>query len=146
MSPSLVRQHPLACQFKGAQRAFERRGHERVAEELSKSILLAADVFGVVGVEAVELGEKSPDEVCRFFHRSLAVESKTGEQKGKQTRPMAGLQPGLQGVAASIASRFKNPLVCLMRGLSDGKHQRQSEEHTSELQSPTNLVCRLLLE
>src|SRR5256885_7623197 len=28
----------------------------------------------------------------------------------------------------------------------DGKQQNRSEEHTSELQSPCNLVCRLLLE
>src|SRR5258706_4449760 len=27
-----------------------------------------------------------------------------------------------------------------------GRHQHRSEEHTSELQSLTNLVCRLLLE
>src|SRR5256885_8310721 len=27
-----------------------------------------------------------------------------------------------------------------------GAHGRRSEEHTSELQSPCNLVCRLLLE
>src|SRR5205807_6396963 len=27
-----------------------------------------------------------------------------------------------------------------------GEHQDRSEEHTSELQSPCNLVCRLLLE
>src|SRR5205807_3648480 len=27
-----------------------------------------------------------------------------------------------------------------------GRGQRRSEEHTSELQSPCNLVCRLLLE
>src|SRR5256885_13329187 len=27
-----------------------------------------------------------------------------------------------------------------------GPHPRRSEEHTSELQSPCNLVCRLLLE
>src|SRR5256885_12179322 len=27
-----------------------------------------------------------------------------------------------------------------------GGHTRRSEEHTSELQSPCNLVCRLLLE
>src|SRR2546426_4753063 len=26
------------------------------------------------------------------------------------------------------------------------EHERRSEEHTSELQSPCNLVCRLLLE
>src|SRR2546426_7384107 len=31
------------------------------------------------------------------------------------------------------------------RGIARGSHHR-SEEHTSELQSPCNLVCRLLLE
>src|SRR5256885_10535610 len=30
--------------------------------------------------------------------------------------------------------------------LARGTHQTRSEEHTSELQSPCNLVCRLLLE
>src|SRR2546426_5474809 len=29
---------------------------------------------------------------------------------------------------------------------SDAQHPERSEEHTSELQSPCNLVCRLLLE
>src|SRR5256885_8113747 len=29
---------------------------------------------------------------------------------------------------------------------AEGKLERRSEEHTSELQSPCNLVCRLLLE
>src|SRR5256885_9228955 len=34
-----------------------------------------------------------------------------------------------------------------LRGLVDGLHRvLRSEEHTSELQSPCNLVCRLLLE
>src|SRR5256885_6650809 len=31
-------------------------------------------------------------------------------------------------------------------GLDGMLHARRSEEHTSELQSPCNLVCRLLLE
>src|ERR1039457_1160832 len=31
-------------------------------------------------------------------------------------------------------------------GLLSGEQQSRSEEHTSELQSPCNLVCRLLLE
>src|SRR5256885_6458880 len=31
-------------------------------------------------------------------------------------------------------------------GTCDGSTQKRSEEHTSELQSPCNLVCRLLLE
>src|SRR5256885_8269850 len=32
------------------------------------------------------------------------------------------------------------------RGKSDREYRLRSEEHTSELQSPCNLVCRLLLE
>src|SRR6266850_3974018 len=32
------------------------------------------------------------------------------------------------------------------RGRAPWRHRRRSEEHTSELQSPCNLVCRLLLE
>src|SRR5258708_16028424 len=32
------------------------------------------------------------------------------------------------------------------RGLELGRRQQRSEEHTSELQSPDHLVCRLLLE
>src|SRR2546426_4845429 len=33
-----------------------------------------------------------------------------------------------------------------MEALSGAAHAARSEEHTSELQSPCNLVCRLLLE
>src|SRR5256885_3728666 len=33
-----------------------------------------------------------------------------------------------------------------LRGSVRGNHRARSEEHTSELQSPCNLVCRLLLE
>src|SRR5256885_5231847 len=32
------------------------------------------------------------------------------------------------------------------QGIFDGRRKQRSEEHTSELQSPCNLVCRLLLE
>src|SRR2546426_8968346 len=40
------------------------------------------------------------------------------------------------------------PVVHIGRTLSPIHHERwdRSEEHTSELQSPCNLVCRLLLE
>src|SRR5256885_10710530 len=40
---------------------------------------------------------------------------------------------------------LRKPLIC---GFADGEatDQGRSEEHTSELQSPCNLVCRLLLE
>src|SRR5438046_7355551 len=38
------------------------------------------------------------------------------------------------------------PFADLPRGSFDGVLDMRSEEHTSELQSLTNLVCRLLLE
>src|SRR2546430_4445861 len=33
-----------------------------------------------------------------------------------------------------------------LRGLAEARYDGRSEEHTSELQSQSNLVCRLLLE
>src|ERR1019366_8196895 len=45
----------------------------------------------------------------------------------------------------SISSRFSNS-VLPMRADRLGACSSRSEEHTSELQSLTNLVCRLLLE
>src|SRR5690348_18067380 len=38
------------------------------------------------------------------------------------------------------------PAVARMRGASSAVVATRSEEHTSELQSPVHLVCRLLLE
>src|SRR5256885_2550045 len=47
--------------------------------------------------------------------------------------------------AASMFRRLCPDLQKFSRGLRNGM-LRRSEEHTSELQSPCNLVCRLLLE
>src|SRR4051812_49728239 len=45
----------------------------------------------------------------------------------------------------SVADRLaKTPIVGVQR--RDGDEHQRSEEHTSELQSHVNLVCRLLLE
>src|SRR2546426_4190254 len=41
---------------------------------------------------------------------------------------------------------FQNFTIDDMRGYFASEHRKRSEEHTSELQSPCNLVCRLLLE
>src|SRR5256885_13062442 len=41
--------------------------------------------------------------------------------------------------------RLRDPSV-LQGGRQAVRHPRRSEEHTSELQSPCNIVCRLLLE
>src|SRR2546430_3322878 len=51
---------------------------------------------------------------------------------------------------SGIARRqFTGGAVCLGRATANnraGNENRRSEEHTSELQSQSNLVCRLLLE
>src|SRR2546426_8706697 len=51
-------------------------------------------------------------------------------------RPGAAFFAGLFAGAAAMVTPMRRALLCLAR----------SEEHTSELQSPCNLVCRLLLE
>src|SRR2546426_8466872 len=43
---------------------------------------------------------------------------------------------------AEVSVRFFDQPLLAVRA----KHRSRSEEHTSELQSPCNLVCRLLLE
>src|SRR5256885_4016163 len=53
-------------------------------------------------------------------------------------RSMLGL-PGLIAMALTLP-RLVPPMA------SEGPSGDRSEEHTSELQSPCNLVCRLLLE
>src|SRR5215475_1385970 len=71
---------------------------------------------------------------------------------GDSERPAAALDPArlLRSVELGRHSRsHPSRSLCRMprksraRGLS---HRRRSEEHTSELQSRENLVCRLLLE
>src|SRR5262249_62424712 len=59
------------------------------------------------------------------------------------------LQDGIRGGAAGYP--VNQPLPFADGGLGDGAREVgvgvvRSEEHTSELQSLTNLVCRLLLE
>src|SRR2546426_8053323 len=48
----------------------------------------------------------------------------------------AGLETARRECIANVSHELRTPLTVLLR----------SEEHTSELQSPCNLVCRLLLE
>src|SRR5688500_19956619 len=63
--------------------------------------------------------------------RSLDVRLQVGRERGELGVGARGLQVG---------ARLPPLLAELVRALE------RSEEHTSELQSPCNLVCRLLLE
>src|SRR5256885_5355045 len=50
------------------------------------------------------------------------------------------------GSAVATAAETMVPLSALATWSSSHTATQRSEEHTSELQSPCNLVCRLLLE
>src|SRR5690606_40584671 len=71
-----------------------------------------------------------------------------------ESTPRSGRTPGaLGGAWAGAAQSAAHTLVAGGRGGASGVSSRQprhrsgrSEEHTSELQSRENLVCRLLLE
>src|SRR2546430_1290290 len=67
------------------------------------------------------------------------------EQRGPQARHV--LAVALVGVTlAREAAHRLHAIRLLGPGSRWGRDARQSEEHTSELQSQSNLVCRLLLE
>src|SRR5258706_9644668 len=55
--------------------------------------------------------------------------------------PLAGTMILVQGIVEIIRC-----IVCIKQGEWPSREEDRSEEHTSELQSLTNLVCRLLLE
>src|SRR5205807_9320814 len=57
--------------------------------------------------------------------------------------PICGHSDGLQVVRVDTA---RGPVVLASDAAHYYANLQRSEEHTSELQSPCNLVCRLLLE
>src|SRR5690348_17796112 len=65
-----------------------------------------------------------------------------------RSRPYGVLPPGIEDASLALKTPEGAPAsaVVLPHGLNDEFMIPRSEEHTSELQSPVHLVCRLLLE
>src|SRR5690242_20943225 len=57
-----------------------------------------------------------------------------------------GVMTRLRGSSRRIKARMSKPVDIAARRYLRGPLDERSEEHTSELQSHVNLVCRLLLE
>src|SRR5688572_9245033 len=76
--------------------------------------------------------------------RAIGPDTDSGdhELESEGTRPGDGRKPTMLQNAAGLRS---DPPVSLPSAIGTIPHAR-SEEHTSELQSQSNLVCRLLLE
>src|SRR2546427_477796 len=109
-----------------------------------------------VGVRAVS-GEKTAfaysDDISEasLLDAARTVRSISGAAQSKRVRANApkiaqsrSLYPGLDPIA-TLDSTAKVELLGKVEKLARAKDPR-SEEHTSELQSQSNLVCRLLLE
>src|SRR2546426_8570121 len=74
-----------------------------------------------------------------LFPYTTLFRSRIAERRGSRTRPSGAVRaPGGRGGEWRVDR--------LPAAAGAGRGRRRSEEHTSELQSPCNLVCRLLLE
>src|SRR5256885_11070503 len=64
----------------------------------------------------------------------------------REVRPRASLRPAVRQLRPT--ERLREEVVATVEARPEGRDvdEIRSEEHTSELQSPCNLVCRLLLE
>src|SRR5207248_10924495 len=90
----------------------------------------------------------TPDIYTLSLHDALPTSRRprpTRSRAGRR-RPPPGV--GRQGRRRSIARRRHGRRAggATVRARAPRAGQRRSEEHTSELQSPYDLVCRLLLE
>src|SRR5258708_27546465 len=89
-----------------------------------------------------------------LFPYTTLFRSQPGRSPGLGARPPGVGAPDDRGVGAGGAagprisahlSRKAQKVVFTPRADSDARGVKRSEEHTSELQSPDHLVCRLLV-
>src|SRR5688572_17717515 len=109
--------------------------------------------------QAVELAARDPAPDAEALLSMVQVQERTNrlqEARAGLARlkadPRSGaLDAHLEVVEARLAERdgqmqAAHDLYAAQLARSGNVHERRSEEHTSELQSQSNLVCRLLLE
>src|SRR5256885_7641596 len=85
---------------------------------------------------------RRPPRSTLFPYTTLFRSGPDGEG---EHRPFVDGLPGRQCPGGRVERHETGPLVAGVVGRGGAEVER-SEEHTSELQSPCNLVCRLLLE
>src|SRR5688500_19085421 len=85
-----------------------------------------------------------------FFHYNSATTQRLHPSPTRRSSDLAGRHPQHRHddlPDSDARGRVQGPAEVGARGLRYIRaHAVRSEEHTSELQSPCNLVCRLLLE
>src|SRR5574337_1806724 len=126
-----------------------------IAVSVSRRDARAARVPPITLDEALPITQRA-DEIARLIreHQVLVIAGETGSGKttqspklclaaGRGVAGMIGCTQPRRLAARAMAHRVANELGGETGGVVG---YERSEEHTSELQSPLNLVCRLLLE
>src|SRR5438034_330358 len=110
-----------------------------IGEDLSNGIKLALEDLKAKGIEVEVIWEDDTGkpQVGISALEKLATRDNVAGVVGAYTSAVTS-------VVAKTAERYKVPLVNPVA--SKEEITRRSEEHTSELQSHSDLVCRLLLE
>src|SRR5690348_3409569 len=96
------------------------------------------------GNEIVEIGaQPGAHEIRNSNSFSLAAQAGSVDAEAV---PLGNAPDLSEEIRASILRGLQEDALIISGGVSAGKYDLRSEEHTSELQSPVHLVCRLLLE
>src|SRR5574341_487082 len=106
--------------------------------------ILPVPPLGSCSRNSMRLGILNP---ARFCLQCSSSSSAVAAVFGLRTTSATGISPHFSSGAATTA--HSNTAGCAYSATSISTEEifsPRSEEHTSELQSPTNLVCRLLLE
>src|SRR5205807_10150245 len=83
------------------------------------------------------------------LHDALPILSSVFPSKGRTSEVTRWRYPPVQSSSRSTRTTTRSSTTKMMKPLRTTQTRSvrtRSEEHTSELQSPCNLVCRLLLE
>src|SRR2546430_4593523 len=118
--------------------------HEQVADVIRNMVVRGAPAIGVAAGMGIALGvmnstaesgadlKKDFDQICEVI---------------RQTRPTAvNLFWAIKRIREKFETLHVHPIAHIKLSLVEEAQRMRSEEHTSELQSQSNLVCRLLLE
>src|SRR5438552_1528336 len=127
--------------------ALAARATSGAAQQAAAGVQTGAAARIVVAGRALQISPKAR-RLAKELGVDLALVRGTGPDgviTAEDVTKFSDSRGAVAGAAAPVAVSKVEPLSQLARLMAERTAQR-SEEHTSELQSPDHLVCRLLLE
>src|SRR5690348_17666835 len=105
--------------------------------DVSKNPDAVKDQIGYMAQRFGLYGDLTVDENMAFYGDLFGIVGREREELRTRLLQMTRMEPFRKRQAAKLSGGMKQKLALMCT---------RSEEHTSELQSPVHLVCRLLLE